>query len=99
MRHKEQLLLSFWLQIRNLHPLKHLLDVSTYFWPIFLGPSAIQLRHIQKTMDRVKLNYTAPPAPSLIAQLLTILNESLMSLIDHNSRVNMVVWFDFCVII
>ena len=57
-----------------------------------LGPSASELRHKQ-----IKIDATAPPTPELNYQLLTVQNGILMSLIDHNSPVSMVVWSDFVV--
>ena len=69
------------------------------FGMCLLGPSASQLLHKQQKMDRANCDDTTPPTPALNAQLLMRLNGSLISLIAHDSQGDIVVWFDFCVII
>ena len=63
-----------------------------------LGPSASQLRHKQRKMDSANSNHTSTTTLELSAKLLPIWNGILMSLMNHNSQGNMVVWLDCCVI-
>ena len=81
----------------KIYLLKYLLDVSKYFGEYLLGPSSSQLRRKQQKMDFANCDDTAPPTPALNAQILPIRNGSLVSLIANNSKVNIVVWFNFFV--
>ena len=67
------------------------------FGGFLVGPSASQFRHKQRNFDHEICEYTAPPTPDSNAQLLQIQDVILVSLIDHNLQVNMVVWLDSCV--
>ena len=87
----------FWLKIRYIHPVKHLSDISKYFWRMYFGPSEIQLPHKQQKMDHENHIDTYNPTPTLNAQLLPSINGSLMSLIAKSSQGEIVVWLDSCV--
>ena len=70
---------------------------TNIFGECLLGTSARQLCHKQKKMDLANLDDTAPLTPALNAKLLMSQNESLISLIYHNSQGNMVVWFNYII--